>query len=270
MKRTLYGAALLVGATAMLWASPAAAKQKREKAPKWKLVWKDDFRKGGFLDPAKWSKIPRGGADWNNYMSSRDDLYEVKDGNLILRGIVNDRPDQDTAQYITGGVWTKDKFSVMEGKVEIRAKLGEASGSWPAFWMLSQEDKYGHYPKNGEVDIMEHLNYDSVVYQTIHSYYTLNLKQDTPQRYTTVPIDREGYNTYGVEFRPDKIVFTVNGQATLTYPKIETNLEGQFPFDQAYYLLMDMQLGGNWVGGVDPATLPVQMEIDWVKVWKRK
>ncbi len=115
MKRTLYGAALLVGAAAMLWPSPAAAKQKKEKAPKWKLVWKDDFKKDGFLDPAKWSKIPRGGSDWNNYMSSRDDLYEVKDGNLILRGIVNDRPDRDTARYITGGVWTKDKFSVMEG-----------------------------------------------------------------------------------------------------------------------------------------------------------
>lgn len=271
MKRILYGAALLVGTAALLFPSGAAAKQKKEKAPKWKLVWQDDFKKDGFLDPAKWSKIPRGRADWNNYMSSRDDLYEVKDGNLILHGIVNDRRDLDTAEYITGGVWTKDKFSVKYGKVEIRAKLGEARGSWPAFWMLSQDDKYGRYPKNGEIDIMEHLNYDSVVYQTIHSHYTLNLNpENPPQRFTTVPIDREGYNTYGVEFYPDKIVFTVNGEPTLTYPKIETELEGQFPFDQAYYLLMDMQLGGGWVGGVDPATLPVQMEIDWVKVWERK
>ncbi|WP_298061819.1 glycoside hydrolase family 16 protein [uncultured Rikenella sp.] len=270
MKRTLSGAALLFGAAVFLLPCGAAAKQKQEKTPKWKIVWQDDFNKDGFLDPAKWSKIPRGTAEWNNYMSSRDDLYEVKDGNLILHGIVNDRRDQDTARYLTGGVWTKNKFAVKYGKIEIRARLGEARGAWPAFWMLSQDEKYGRYPRNGEVDIMEHLNYDTIAYQTIHSYYTLKLKQDTPQRYTTVPIGRGGYNTYGVEFYPDKIVFTLNGQPTLTYPKIETELEGQFPFDQAYYLLLDMQLGGGWVGGVDPATLPVKMEIDWVKVWKRE
>lgn len=270
MKRNLYGAALLLGTAVLSMPSGAMAQQKKEKAPKWKLVWQDDFKKDGFLDTTKWSKIPRGTADWSNYMSSRDDLYEVKDGNLILHGRVNDRRDLDTAEYITGGVWTKDKFSVKYGKVEIRARLGEARGSWPAFWMLSQDQKYGKYPRNGEIDIMEHLNYDESVYQTIHSYYTLYLKQDTPQRYTTAPIDRGGYNTYGVEFYPDRVVFTLNGKPTLSYPKIETELEGQFPFDQAYYLLLDMQLGGGWVGGVDPTTLPVKMEIDWVKVWIQK
>lgn len=266
---TTVRAALLVAVAALLVPTAGTAKPK-EKTQKWRLVWKDDFKKAGRLDTTKWSKIPRGGSDWDKYMSPREDLYEVKDGHLILHGIINDRPDQDTARYLTGGVWTKDKFAVMFGKIEIRARLGEAQGSWPAFWMLAQDEKYGHYPKNGEVDIMEHLSYDSVVYQTIHSHYTLNLKQETPQRFTTAPIDREGYNTYGVEFYPDRVVFTLNGEPTLTYPKIETDLEGQFPFDQAYYLLMDMQLGGSWVGAVDPATLPVKMEIDWVKVWEPK
>lgn len=270
MKKTLCRTSLLAISAALLsLPAMAAEKAKTEKTPKWKLVWQDDFNRDGFLDPAKWSKIPRGTSDWDNYMSSRDDLYAVKDGNLILRGIVNDRRDLDTAEYITGGVWTKDKYSVQYGKIEIRARLGEARGAWPAFWMLAQNDKYGKYPKNGEIDIMEHLNYDSVVYQTIHSHYTLHLKQDTPQRYVTVPFNKGEYNTYGVEFWPDKVVFTLNGKPTLTYPKIETDLEGQFPFDQPYFLLMDMQLGGGWVGGVDPKTLPVQMEIDWVKVWKQ-
>ena len=268
MKHTILRIALLSGAALFALSGPAAAR--RTKAPKWKLIWKEDFRKPGFLDPAKWSKIPRGQADWNNYMSPREELYEVKNGHLVLHGIVNDRRDADTAAYLTGGVWTRDKFSVQYGKIEIRARLGEAGGAWPAFWMLSQDEKYGPYPKNGEVDIMEHLNRDSVVYQTIHSHYTLKLGQDTPQRFTTAPIDRHGYNTYGVEFHPDRVVLTLNGRPTLTYPKIDTELEGQFPFDQAYYLLLDMQLGGSWVGPVDPATLPVKMEIDWVKVYKQK
>lgn len=274
MKRKLYSTVLLVVASLILLPADAMAakteKQQKERAPKWKLVWKDDFKKPGFIDYSKWSKIPRGGSDWDNYMSSRDDLYEVEDGNLILKGIVNDRQDEDTATYLTGGLWTKDKFSVQYGKVEIRAKIESARGAWPAFWMLAQDKKYGPYPMNGEVDIMEHLNYDSVVYQTIHSHYTLNLNQQTPQRFVTVPVDSEEYNTYGVEFYSDRLVFTLNGKPTLVYPKIETDHEGQFPFDQPYYLLLDMQLGGSWVGAVDPAELPVQMDIDWVKVWERK
>lgn len=68
---------------------------------------------------------------------------------------------------------------------------------------------------------------------------------------------------YGVEIHPDKIVFTVNGKETMTYPA--TGVKGQFPFYIDQYLLMDMQLGGSWVGGVDPGDLPVEMEIDWVR-----
>ncbi len=56
----------------------------------------------------------------------------------------------------------------------------------------------------------------------------------------------------------------------MTYPRIETDLPEQFPFDGDFYLLIDMQLGGNWVGEVDPAQLPVEMLIDWVRFYKRK
>ncbi len=56
----------------------------------------------------------------------------------------------------------------------------------------------------------------------------------------------------------------------MTYPRIDTAVDGQFPFDRPYYLLVDMQLGGNWVGSVDPSELPVEMEVDWVRYYKRK
>lgn len=67
---------------------------------------------------------------------------------------------------------------------------------------------------------------------------------------------------------PDSIVFTINGHPTLTYPKIDGGKDGQFPFYIPQYLLIDMQLGGQWVGQVDPADLPVEMEIDWVKYYE--
>ena len=69
---------------------------------------------------------------------------------------------------------------------------------------------------------------------------------------------------------PDSLSFYVNDMHTFTYPRIQTQKEGQFPFDQPFYLLIDMQLGGSWVGAVDPKDLPVEMEVDWVRFYQRK
>lgn len=242
---------------------PASAKD-----PKWKLIWKDEFNKKGVIDDSKWSKIPRGKSDWNNYMSDDDRLYDVKKGKLILRGIVNDRPDQDSARFITGGIYSKDKFGLQYGKVEIRAKLPNAQGCWPAFWMLPNVTER-KWPDDGEIDIMEHLNHDTIAYQTVHSGYTVKLGiKDNPPHSATAPIDKDGYNTYSVEKHPDKLIFAINGVQTFEYPRIETDKPGQYPFDTPYYILLDMQLGGSWVGPVDPAQLPVEMEIDWIRVYE--
>lgn len=234
---------------------------------KWKLVWKEDFKKKE-IDKNCWSKIPRGTSDWNNYMSYHTNCYDVKDGNLILRGIFNDVDKQDTARYLTGGIYTKDKKTITLGKVEVKAKLQGAQGAWPAIWMLPQ---YGEWPKGGEIDIMERLNNDSIAYQTVHSHYTHALKLgNTPPHGSTGPIDRDDYNVYAVEIHQDSLVFSINGKHTFTYPRIETDKEGQYPFGTPYYLLIDMQLEGSWVGLADPKDLPVEMKVDWVKFYKTK
>ena len=75
------------------------------------------------------------------------------------------------------------------------------------------------------------------------------------------------FNTYGVEIHPDKIVFLINGEEAGVYPKINDGADGQFPFYRPMYLMIDMQLGGKWVGEVDPADLPVEMEVDWVRYY---
>ena len=68
----------------------------------------------------------------------------------------------------------------------------------------------------------------------------------------------------------DSVVFNVNGLRTFHYPRIETDLDGQFPFDRPFYLLLDMQLGGSWVGEVNPDDLPVEMYIDWFRFYEWK
>lgn len=236
--------------------------------PKMTLVWSEEFD-GTTLNDSIWSKIPRGGSDWNNYMSSYDSLYAVRDGNLILRGVVNHTQKEDTARFLTGGVYTKDKRVFGLGCIEIRAKLGAATGYWPAFWMLPAT---AEWPNGGEIDIMEHLNHDSVVYQTLHSNYTLKhgIKNPKPG---TVPRYHPGeYNVYAMEKHLDSICMYVNGLKTLTYNRLDSVAgKDQFPFcDEPYYLLLDSQLGGGWVGGIVSEELPVEMQIDWVKFYEAK
>lgn len=239
---------------------------KKTVAHKWNLEWSDDFSDTK-LDANKWSKIPRGNSDWNKYMSNYDSCYDFKNGKLILRGIKNTKALTDTASYLTGGVYSKDKKAFGFGRLEIRAKLNGAKGAWPAFWMLPQN---GHWPGDGEIDIMERLSYDSFVYQTVHSNYTYTLKIKTPKPSGTIAINPNDFNTYALERYKDSLVFYVNNHRNFAYPRIDTDKEGQFPFDQHdFYVLIDMQLGGSWVGGVEPKDIPVEMEIDWVKFYTK-
>lgn len=233
----------------------------------WKLSWTEDFNKE-HLDSNIWTKIPRGPSDWNNFMSSHNSLYALRDGKLILRGVKNTFLPEDTATYLTGGVFTKDKKTFTYGKIVIKAKLQGAKGAWPAFWMLPATR--GAWPDGGEIDIMERLNFDSIAYQTVHSDYTVKLGiKDNPISGSTNLIKNDhNFNTFSVEIHPDSLVFAVNDKHTFTYPKINTTKKGQFPFGKPFYLLLDMQLGGNWVGGVTPEDLPVEMEIDWVKFYE--
>ena len=234
-------AALLISAASLAQTSPH----------KYQLVWQDHFNAKTF-DSHSWSKIPRSAnADWKRHMSDADSLYAVRDGKLILRGAVNTNLEADTARFVTGGLYTKHKRTIKYGKVEVRAKLGRAQGAWPAIWMLPDDEI--KWPEGGEIDIMEHLNHDSIAYQTVHSYYTYTLKETkNPPQGATSPIRPGEFNTYTVEILPDSLVLSINGIKTLTYPRINTDKRGQYPFGQPSYLLIDMQIEGSWVGKARP------------------
>ena len=160
----------------------------------WKLVWEENFDQEDHFDEASWSKIPRGKSDWNNYMSDFDSCYTMRDGNLVLRGLVNYSLPADTAPFITGGVYTKGKVGFSDGRLDIRAKLYGATGAWPAFWLLPENEGW---PNGGEIDIMERLNNDTIAYQTVHSAYTYTLGiKDNPKQGGIGFINRDDYNVY--------------------------------------------------------------------------
>ncbi len=246
-----------------------SCRSSRISSPKgWKLVWEENFNQKKGFDSRVWSKIPRGKADWNKFMSDFDSCFDMRKGNLILRGIKNGSIPTDTATYLTGGVYTHGKKTFQRGRIEICAKLHPAQGAWPAIWMLPEK---GRWPQGGEIDIMERLNNDSIAYQTVHSHYTYTLGiRETPLSHSTGKINRDDYNVYAVELYADSISFYINNVHTFTYPRIVTDKEGQFPYDQPFYLLIDMQLGGSWVGGVNAKDVPVEMWVDWVRFYQKQ
>ena len=255
---------LNVSIISILLASCAATKHTQ----KMTLSWEENFNQTDGFDTGRWSKIPRGRSDWDRHMSDFDSCYAMRDGKLILRGINNTTVTNDTSRFLTGGVYTKDKVGFGLGRLEISAKLGNATGAWPAFWLLGQGRKY---PDGGEIDIMEHLSHDSIIYQTVHSHYTITLKMKEPKKGGTAPIRPGEFNTYAVEKYKDSVVFYVNNKRTFAYPRIQTDKPAQFPFAEGdHYLLLDMQLEGSWVGKAKPEELPVEMEIDWVRFYSFK
>jgi beta-glucanase (GH16 family) len=237
--------------------------------PGWVLLWQDEFA-GEELDANKWNRVRRGGSDWCDTMSDDPRVVLVADGVLKLRAIPNDGPGRGEVPIITGGIDSKGKFEFEHGKVLIRARFQSAQGAWPALWMFSAKSRSGY----GEIDLMEHLNFDDIIYQTIHSEYTLKIaKSNNPPKGTRVKIDREAWNTYGCEWDSEKIVFTVNGRATHTYPRMPELGAKQWTFDEPFYFILSMQVGGSWVNSAGPTRIedyPAGMEIDWVRVYQRE
>ena len=236
------------------------------------LDWCDEFN-GSCLDTNRWNRCVQGDADWMKHMSTRPDLVQVKDGSLVMWGVANKDRNADPRPFLTGGVNSRGKGTMGVGKVEMRVKFEDhQKGAWPALWMCGEErDAQGRgWPWNGEIDIVERLNGDDFVYQTVHSGWTYVKKHvSDPPHHGKGSITNGAWNVYGFEITETNLVWSVNGKDTFRYQKTNCGDPDQWPFAKPFFFILDMQLGGKWVGEVDESTLPVKMCIDWIRVYRR-
>lgn len=233
----------------------------------WQLIFEDEFEGTGF-NTQTWSYCKRGTPDWNKYLISSSQTVAVENGVLKVRAIKNTNLAADPVPYHTGGIESRGKFNFRYGKAEIKAKFNNGQGSWPAIWMMP-ENNIGGWPAGGEIDIMEHLNADNLIYQTVHSAYTYTAGyKNNPPSSKTVAINKDDWNYYGFNWYPDRIDFTLNGAISYTYPRIETSVAGQWPFDKEFYFILNMAAGGQWGGPVTESHLPFEMQVDWVRVYQ--
>lgn len=231
------------------------------------VIFYDDFEgTSSTPDPEKWVLCKRGTTNWARYLSESYDQAYQKDGYLYLVA------EQVDGNYLTAGIETRGLFDFEYGKVECRAKFERMpQGNHTGIWMMPAPPAE-QWPKSGEIDIMEHLNKDDIIYETIHSWYADDMgHSDNPVSRRTVSINKDDWNVYGIEWTPEKITYTVNGEEYLSYPNLHLSGEDgayQWPFSHPFYLILSQSLGGEgtWAGPIDDSQLPAIFMIDWIRV----
>merc|ERR1712178_333943 len=232
-------------------------------------VFRDDFDGHGAVDTEKWEHVHVGGGFGNNekqFYTNREDNSFVSDGTLKIKAL---REHYGGEGYTSAKLQTRADF--LYGKVSIRARLpdGQATGTWAALWMMPRNSEYGTWPQSGEIDIMEHVGYDSgKVHGTVHAgccYHSIGTQVGGSSH-----ADVGDWHIYQVEWNPEIVKFALDGSVYQTYVKTSDD-PVQWPFNKPFYVIMNLAVGGDWGGlkGIDKDAFRGDgqtMEIDWVSV----
>jgi beta-glucanase (GH16 family) len=241
----------------------------------WQPVWCDEFNYTGLPDSTKWS-YDVGGGGWGNgeeqyYTNADPDNVDVSDGTLKINLL------KEGSTYTSARMITKYKGDWLYGKIQVKAKLPEGSGTWPAIWMLPTDWRYGGWPDSGEIDIMEHVgNEPTKVHGTIHTA-AYNHSLNTQIGYTKTVNDAEtAFHVYELEWEPGRMQVFVDGVSYGVFGfnplyNINTDNEDAWPFDQRFHLILNIAFGGSWgsAGGIDWNLEKATMEIDYVRVYQK-
>ncbi len=259
------------------------------------LVFSDEFN-GSELDQSKWNIVEGDGCPdlcgfGNNELQvySADNI-DVSGGTLKITAL--DNPPGSDAPFSSARINTKDKFEFRYGRVEFSARLPSGQGMWPALWMLhADESVYGPWPAGGEIDVMEAFNPgvagNTATQSTTH--YGLPgepFNGTSSQNDNQVPLDA-AFHEYAVEWERDQLRFFVDGVHFQTqtsdewYAYFPADEDGFYdplgaykigprdaPFDQMFYLIMNLAVGGNPVGPPEGTQFPQTLEVDYVRVYQ--
>lgn len=238
----------------------------------WTLVWADEFDRDGAPDPARWG-YERGfvrNHEQQFYTVDRRANARVEGGHLIIEARAEPYEGGDIT---SASLTTEGRAAWTYGRIEVRAQVPALRGAWPAIWMLGTNRPAAGWPRCGEIDILEHVGFDPAhVHANLHTAAFNHTKGNGRGNKTAVPDATTAFHVYTVEWRPDRIDVFVDEQTYLTVTKAPGHGPAEWPFDQPFYLILNLAIGGTWGGqrGVDRAGLPARFRVDYVRVYREQ
>lgn len=297
------GAAFLLMLGAALTGAGAAAKESA--ADGWRLVWSDEFD-GAAIDRNKWDfdvDCWGGGNNERQCYTDRRRNAAVMDGKLVItarkekasgpafplaqRGEAGKANARQAREFTSARLVTRGKAAWTYGKIEVRAKLPQGQGTWPAIWMLPEGHPYGTWAASGEIDILEAVNLgvhcdscvggvENRILGTLH-FGGVWPKNAHKSNEIALPGKLDDFHVFGIVWEKGRIVWTVDGRPYATQVAGDWHTSGSAdpaaPFDRPFHLILNLAVGGGLaedrgIKGVDPRGYPKAMEIDWVRVWQ--
>jgi len=256
---------------------PELLMQRVKQAPAasgWKLVWNDEFNYSGLPDTTKWIYDTEGNAaGWGNredqwYTIGRKENAHVEKGLLDITAI---KEDFEGKKYTSARLVSKADW--LYGRIEVRAKLPAGRGTWPAIWMMPGDWSFkdGNWPDIGEIDIMEHVGHNlNVIHASAHSkdyQWQVGTQKTGVMK---VPDATEAFHNYILDWSPEVMRIYVDDSCYFTYVNEGLGVS-KWPYNKPFYLILNVTVGGAWgsVKGIDEASFPQTMQVDYVRVYKK-
>lgn len=257
------------------------------------LIWQDEFN-GTQLDTSKWNyelgyyigDDPNswgwGNGELEHYTDSEQNVF-VQDGKLNIRALNDPKSfPQDPnryAQYSSGKINTKGHFSLQYGRVDFSAKLPTGNGIWPALWMLPEDSVYGAWAASGEIDVMEAKGrLPGTTSGAVHfgGQWPVNKYIAGEYHFPDGQTFASDFHVYTLIWEEDNFKWYVDGKFFFKVTRdqwysVAAPNNPNAPFDQPFYIIMNLAIGGHFDGGLapDPGDIPATMQVDYVRVYKQ-
>lgn len=231
-------------------------------------AWSDEFNgpEGTLPDATMWTYDLGNNGGWGNgelqsYTSNRNNVRLDGAGHLVIRV-------ESTADGFTSArVKTQGRRLVHYGRVEARIKLPVGPGIWPAFWMLGASFNGRNWPQCGEIDVMEYRgSQPSTVLGTIHGpQYSGGAGISGSYHLPAATFDGD-FHTFAALWEPGSIRFTVDGSVYHSVTPQQIPAGAPWVFDQPFFVLLNVAVGGAFPGAPDGSTkFPQEMIVDYVR-----
>ena len=246
------------------------------------LTWADEFN-GSSLNTNNWTATFNGDVANGElqFYTDRANNVSVANGVLQLTAIRENYTGQGpwmsapkTTAYTSGLVESLNKVQPQYGKIEASMKIPRGAGLWPAFWMMGANyfTPGVGWPKCGEIDIMEYSGasggFTAAFHTGSYNYTNSGGGITNTQEFSLSDYDT-AFHIYGIEWTPTRVAFYLDGKVLLTADKSKMgSSQDQWPFDQPYWIKLNLAVGGSYGGDPTSGTFPKTMEVDWVRVYE--